>query len=319
MKFLFKFLIGIVVFIVIIVIAGVILINLTPAQVGIADVELFEGKTIRDIGLADVKFIEMYKFFRSLLKPDESKIVKNGYDAESETPKAEENLGGSSIDEGGTINYAAVLSGEVTYDQKYLLTYDDTTLACILHLMIGDAEDATDNEGVKFLRDIDADCEEISITKSEGKNLLRIVVSVNLSEMKSDVEAQLGSMASFVSLPDKIYLVSYQEITVTNEGLIVCTSKDLRINDMDNAVANAIFSVLASKAGESGEGGDVAVINQKVGEAFAEIVKNLGKVGTADADETTLVISDLSSIAYGAAGVLEHKLMLVTYIESDIA
>ena len=57
MKCLGKVLISILVIVIVIVVAGAIVLNLTPEQLGFADMELFEGQTLRDLGLANVKLI----------------------------------------------------------------------------------------------------------------------------------------------------------------------------------------------------------------------------------------------------------------------
>ena len=55
----------------ILVIAFAVVINLTPRQLGIADLKI-EGKTVEAMGIADTKIVDIYKSVKSLSKVNES-------------------------------------------------------------------------------------------------------------------------------------------------------------------------------------------------------------------------------------------------------
>lgn len=58
----------------ILVIAFAVVINLTPRQLGIADLKI-EGKTVEEMGIADTKIVDIYKSVKSLSKVNESDVV----------------------------------------------------------------------------------------------------------------------------------------------------------------------------------------------------------------------------------------------------
>lgn len=325
MKGCIKGLIGLVVAIVLLVVVVVVLLNvLTPATVGLADIEVYNGQTLRDMGLADVKFIEIYKLFKSIMNPNDEAIVKNGYNAETEKAASYDNLADSSLEkkENGEIIYTSLLSEPAIYSSELLLTYNDTTLGYIFNQMIqqGVAEGSESSEasdGISFLKEINATIREVTLTKTDGGATLRMVLSVDISSFKTQIEEAIpGGLGKMLKIPDTVYIVSYLDLTVGEDGVIVCTSRDLRINDADNAIATAIFKVLASQASSATEGevsaedaSDTIVINEQIGNAFSTVVSNLGKVGTASVNASGKVTGDK---VLGNGGLYNGKLTLIT-------
>ncbi len=324
---LLKIVITIVVIVALIGGAVLVVLNLTPAKLGLADTEIYEGQTLRTMGLADAKLLDIIKFIKSFETVNEDDIVKNKPNAEADGLAAKNNTQGSSIPvdgETGEPDYSAILSGEVTYDAHYRISYNDTTLAYIFSEIVSKANDeASADDSLKYLADLGADFEEITIAKlPDGKAELRLVASINLSSIKAEVENALGPLGSIINIPEKVYLVSYQTIEVesvgTEEikaGVIKCTSKELRINDQNNAVASAIFAVLAAKASDESEentGNNVDTVNGKIGEGFSSFVSNLGKVGTADVAEDGKTVT--GNTVYGNDGMSDHVLTLITNV-----
>lgn len=82
--------------VVIAVIAFVVVINLTPRQLGLQGLEI-SGETIEDMGLADLKIKDIYKSINNLSKVKEEDIVQNSYDDTEQKGKAKDNFGGSSL------------------------------------------------------------------------------------------------------------------------------------------------------------------------------------------------------------------------------
>lgn len=318
---LLKFLITIVVIVALIAVAAIVVINLTPDQLGLADIEIFDGNTLRDLGLHDVKLKDLYGEFMAIMEPDAEKIVTNGYDKKTETTVASGNVDKSSIKEkaDGTPDYSSIVSEPLTYDKKYLLEYKDTTLAYVFNAVIADSADAAegagaDTESLDYLRSLGIEIDEVTIVAGGATNTLRIVASIDLTSIKSEVETALGALASYVTLPERVYIVSYSEISADADGKVVTVSKSLKINDADNKIADAIFKVLADKAAEmtEGEAGDVNdsdYVNGKVGEAFSEFMTRLGKVGTATVDGDGVVTGDE---VLGSQGISNHKITVIT-------
>ena len=278
-------LITILVLVIVVVGAGLIVLNMTPADLGIADVELFDGETLTTLGLADVKLKEIPAFIKDIMNVEEDKIVTNA-PKEEDKVAAENKIAGSSVqmkEDGVTIDYSSIVTDKIIYPTKQTIEYDDTTLAYIFNQMISDGAESSD-DAIEFLQEIDASINEVTISKSEEGSSLRLVASIDLTSMTEELVSALkeAGVGSFIKLPEKAYLVSYSSITINEEGLVT-TSQSLKINDSDNPISKAIMKVLAKKANETAqeEGQQVDtnanVVNDKIGEAFVSIVSNLGK------------------------------------------
>jgi len=219
-------------------------------------------------------------------------------------------------DNEGDIDYVSIANAAVIYDNEYLLTYDDTTIAYIFHSMVTGAYEASDDEdSMEFLRKIGADIKEVTIAKDTEGTTLRVVIKIDLTSLKTQIQSALGSVASYLPVPSSVFIVSYSTLTADENGLIVTTGSSIKINDTDNAVSAAIFSVLASEAENQGGESDTALINDKMGEAFAVVIKHLGKVGTANTDTNGIVVPGTKVL--GETGVSDHALTLITNTEEN--
>ena len=320
---LIKLLIAILVIAVVLGIAVAIILNMTPDQLGIADVDI-NGTTLREMGLADVKMKEVLKFVKDVLNADSAKIVQNPYSSETEKTTSENNLQsavnvGSS--ESGGLVYSDILKDKVVYDEEYFYEYKDTTLAYIFQSILDEGEAAVseDNGAIDFLREINGKVDEISIYSSGNGYELRTVFSIDVSEFKSEIESLIP--IKIVKIPDRIYLVSYSSVGADSDGRLVTDGRAIRINDVDSVVADAIFKVLSDAADESVDTdedlGDENTVNDLIGEGFAAVVANLGKVGVAAFDPETRLVTGETSL--GAEGIKDHALTVVTYTSSDVA
>lgn len=304
--------IGIVLVIAIIVIAAVAVLNMTPAKLGFADTKIMGEQSLRDLGFADTSIWNIIKSIKSFAKVDEKAIVTNGYDTTLDKESADSNLANSNLpkDGEGNIDYVSIASGNVIYDNEYLFTYSDTTIAYIFHSMITSANSSAEGDSMKYLRDINADISEVTITKDGENTNLRIVVKIDLSSLKTKIKSSLGGAANLLPIPDKVFIVSYSTMTATDEGIITTTGQSIKINDTDNAISAAIFRVLANEAEDRGAQTDTEFVNGKVGAAFSEVISHLGKVGIADVDTNGIVIASTKQL--GAGGIFNHSLKLIT-------
>lgn len=320
---LIKLLIAILVIAVVLGIAVAIILNMTPDQLGIADVDI-NGTTLREMGLADVKMKEVFKFVKDVLNADSAKIVQNPYSPETEKTTSENNLQsavnvGSS--ESGGLVYSDILKDKVVYDEEYFYEYKDTTLAYIFQSILDEGEAAVseDNGAIDFLREINGKVDEISIYSSGNGYELRTVFSIDVSGFRSEIESLIP--IKIVKIPDRIYLVGYSAIAADSDGRLVTDGRAIRINDVDSVVADAIFKVLSDAADESVDTdedlGDENTVNDLIGEGFAAVVANLGKVGVAAFDPETRLVTGETSL--GAEGIKDHALTVVTYTSSDVA
>lgn len=320
--------ITLVVIILIAVIGVTVVLNMTPEKLGIADMELFDGETLRSLGLAEVKIKEVFNLLKSIMdEPDEATIVTNKFDEQAEQSTTNNAVSGSNIvKEDGSIDYVAMLENKVVYPEEKLITYNDTTLAYIFNQMIADGS-ADSDEAIKFIKELNAVINEVSIIKAGDATTLRIVASISTGSIAEEVNATLkengaGFVANMFKLPEKIYLVSYLNLSANEQGELVTSSQSIKINDTDNAVSEAIFKVLSKKAEEVAEdegqevNTDRNVVNSKIGEAFVAIVKNLGKVGTAQTVEGSDVVVN-GTVTLGNGGIYNGYLTLITHTENE--
>ncbi len=276
------------VIIIIAIVGAVVFVNLTPAQLGIADEPIFGEESLRSLGLADVKLKDLYKSLTELLEePNEGDIVLNPVDTTVESDKADNAVAGSSITfkENGETDYSSIATGKLTYTESKPIDYFDTTLAYIFNQMIHDGVEGEET-AINFLREINATINEVTITKTPEsvKADLRIVASIELATLAGDVQAELEEMGvgDIFSLPNKVYVVSYSQMDVV-DGVLVTTSQSLKINDSDNPLSKAIFKALSNKVEETAQDNGATVnteenaVNNEIGKAFVTVVTNLGK------------------------------------------
>lgn len=321
LKFLFKAIIlPIIVFVLVVGIAVLVVGNMTPTQLGVADLEFAEGMSITSLGFADTKIFDIIKMFRTLFaEPNLADIVSNPPDEEVEGPIVEGNLSGSALGTGGTIDYLAIADNEVVYDDEYLYEYNDTTLAYMLNQIIkqgsAQAGEGGDQEAAQAFKDINANVEEIIINVEGSERTMRFVISINVTSLIAEATAQANNPAiefALNRLPEKVYMVSDFTLSADANGKLVMTSEALRINDQENAISELLLGILAGKVeGEGGEGGEnTNVINDGFAEIVTKLVGNLGKVGTATKDSNNVVTG---GIVLGSEGIMDGKISVITY------
>lgn len=286
----------------ILVIAFAVVINLTPRQLGIADLKI-EGKTVEEMGIADTKIVDIYKSVKSLSKVNESDVVTNTYDEEQEKDKSQDKFSGSSLD--GKDDYSSIISGKVEYDTKKIVEYDDVTLAYIFNNAVQNGADSS-SDAVKVLKDANVVVKEITIGVSDGKGTMRIVSMVELGQYKSDIENALGAAKALFKVPEKVYIVSEISFTVDEtNGKMISKSESVCVNgNNDDPVTKAILNVIVGKIDGVNS---VDGLNEKLGEAVSAVTYNLGGIGGVAMDENIYV--------YGICGVKDHKLSLVTHVK----
>lgn len=307
MKFIGKLLISLLIIIVIVAIIFVVLINLTPRQLHINEIKIADT-SLEELGLSDVKLIDIYKSFKNLGKTNESDVVKNGYNEEEEKTNADKATEGSSLE--GKDNYSSILTDKVTYPKALLVEYKDTTLACMLDNAIKNAAPGS-SDAAKALKDANITIKEMTVAKNTEEATIRLVCLVDLSQFKDQIEGNLGAAKSFIKVPEKVYLVSDLKIAeITDAGKMVLASKDVCINgNNDDPVSKAIMNVMCDVAGFS----SVDDINAKLGDALADVIGNLGKIGTASTTNGNEVVD--GTILIGMNGISDHKVQVITYTE----
>lgn len=314
---LIKLLITIVVIVALIGIAVAVVVNMTPNKLGFGDLKIGET-TLDEMGLGDVKIKEMFKLIKTLAKPDEKAILDKPFHAAVDQPKLEGNLAESNIGTlgNGEPDYGILLNRQVTYPKQYMYRYDDTTLAYLFNAMVMQQRKTGDsgNEGVEFLKSLNANVTQISMNVTNGQATLKIVVSIDISSMASEIESGLGFASRFVKIPKTVYLVSELGLTADVQGILSTTSKSLTVNGTENEVADVILNTLMKNAGSDFEIEEdcKAQINRYVGQSFTTVVGNLGKVGKALVSVGTEVEAD-DPVEYGAIGLENGGLYVITH------
>lgn len=307
MKILLKIFISLLVIVIVLAIVFVVLIHLTPRQYHIENMKI-GNDTIEELGLADTKIIDIYKSIKNMGKAKESDVVHNGINEEEDKAAAKDNMQGSSL--ANKDDYTDAVKGHVTYDVQRLVSYDDTTIAYILDNIVQNADESS-SDAVKALHDANLSVKELTITLVEGKGHMRVVSYMDLSKYQDDIKEALGSAAGILPIPKYTYLVSDFSFTVAAlNGKMETTSEGVCINgNNDDPVSKAILKVIGNMAG----GEDIDSLNGKLGQAIAQVVENLGMIGTASTVGDTNVVNPLT-INIGIGGVQEHKLTLITHI-----
>lgn len=328
LKFLFKAIVLPIIVIVLIVGIGVVVLgSMTPAQLGVADLEFAEGVSIRSMGFADMKIFDIIKEFKNLFsEPNLEDIVSNAPDPEVEEPIVELNLGlnsGASVSVGGEIDYLEIAENAVIYDEELLLEYNDTTIAFLINEIISAGSEQAGEEGeeeaVEAFKELNAKVEEIIINVEGTERTMRFVISLNIETMIQEATEQADNPAlnfALRAVPSKVYMVSDLLVSADANGKLVFVSEDLRINDQDNQISEIILGLLSEMIDSENpeEGSAEEVINKGFGEIVGHVVGNLGKVGTADANESTHVIT--GNIQLGNEGILDGKITVITYTEA---
>lgn len=309
MKALKVILITIAAIVVLAVGAVVVVINLTPNQLGAGELEIAEGYTLKNLGLDDTKIITIIKTIKNVLTPDEKAILTNQPNDEEEKSNVESSFANATVPtkEDGTTDYTSLLTTELIYDDEYLIEYKDTTLCYIFDQVVKQSADSSDDESIKFIKSLNGSIESFTISYADGKYTARTVVGLDTASFKKEIEDNLGDAKSLVSVPNRVYLVSYLNLTANDSGLLVTTHQSIVINDDDSPVSQAIFKVLI---GSVSENSDEGALNELIGDALESVVKNLGSVGSATVDSSNKVTADKT---LGTTGLKANALTVITH------
>jgi len=299
MKGLFKLIIGLVVFIVfsliVLLVVGIILVNMTPNKLKVGNKTIINGKSCNDLGIGDVKIKTMINDFNEI--KDKKNVVINPYDeaaAKSEITPILDTLG---YVNDGVIDYQKLYEEGIDASAEYYIEFSDKSVAYILNNSIsyftGEAETLTN---FKF---------EISeVTFYGNKKELRAVYKLDISDFKKKLEKTIPSFVSrFIGMPKEVYFVCYYGVDVTTEGVLDLEYKNIYINDVDTPFANAILLAFST------EENDLAGYGDQLGKALSDAVSYLGKIGVAEVDSSNHIISGTEQ--YGVSGYKDGKIGLI--------
>lgn len=291
----------------------------TPNTFGLGGLDLGFG-TLEELGLADKNFATLFTDLMDVFKePKEEDIVTNGFDDETEAPKAENNLRNSAISsvvDGETvISYADLLStegGPILYDQEYLLRYDDHTLGYIFNQALKETQDKErENSDLGPLGQFKIVINEVSlyndkITVDEVEQdsvTLKVVASFNIAGIKEELFKDVPGFISNI-IPSNLYVVSQMTLTATNEGVLSTASKAFNINGKDSQMSEVIIKALAHAIDE-GTTDETATMNSMIGGVVTGAIAKLGRVGTATVNSSNVVTGDINLGNSGIKGADE--------------
>ena len=286
--------------IVLLVATVVVVLNMTPNNMGLGDIEITNGKTFNDYGLGDIKFIDIIKEIYSLKDVQESDVVKNGYNEETESSNASTALSNSNFT---GENYTSLVENKVEYDNQYVIEYNDKTIAYIFNKIITDGVDT--NDTFKELKELNVEIRELTIYENADHTYnIRIVVKFNVQY----VVDQMASVNAAALLPEGIYLVYNAPVTANAEGELVIGDGTFTVNGDENT---PLFAGLLNIVNDLYS---LNTLASNVADGVEMVVGNLGKVGTATANEEHVAVE--STIVYGSSGIAAHKITIITYVQA---
>lgn len=287
------------VILVLIVAAVVVVLNLTPAQLHFADVQLLEGISLADYGLGDVKLIKIINGAKGLATK-ENKVVSNGYNAETAGTAANALFAGSNYAD--TTDYSGLLNSDALYDKTYVRSASDTTLAYVLNNALGKSYSGSEGSSVLAVR-------EVTVAKTDDGANMRVVLGLNTTQFVSALGtvADTASKAN-ISVPEYCYVVCTADFTVgtadaqagkvvfSNCAASLAGNAENPLNDLVLGLVDKAFGFAVEEAAQS----DV-VFSQNVFDKVASTINHIGAVGTASTDPTTGVAMGTKN--YGMSGV----------------
>ena len=295
--------------------------GMTFDELGIADEELFEGQTLRTLGLADVKVRDALAALRELFEPvNESDIVTNPFDPVQSAANVDDQLGGILPSEGGELDFGPIFEDQITTGtDRYLVTLQDTDIAYILNTVLEEA----DSEEIENVEAIPFEVKEVTI---QGDSVygysVKIIFKIDLTEFTSEILQEVPSYAvgAAGAIPDAFYLTAINDITVDSEGILTTSANDIYLNQGQNNILNQLIFGILSEAMQEEGGGEEEVTDALVdalGEGFRLMINNIGEVGTADTIANNLV-DDHSSIDLGEIGVSAGQISMITRMDEII-
>ncbi len=264
--------------ILIVVIAVIVFLNLTPRTFGL-ETQTIGGKTIEQMEVADIKFFNIIKSIRGMndVKEDEiivSKIDENGTNAESK-------LAGSNL--ASSKDYKSLLTNGLTYNDELTLEFSDKTLGYMLNeaVKIGPNGEKSGIREVLYMQDYKLDIKEFTITKAGENGKLRIVASMDTTKYKEDLESILGFMSFILDAPESVYLVLEYDVTASDNAVSLTNTKMCINDDTEDVVVCAILNASATDYGDGGSD-EFESLKANMASRIAKFINSLGKINALD-------------------------------------
>lgn len=302
------------VFAVLIATAVIVLLNMTPAKLHVADKSI-AGTSFEENGLADVKFIKIFNGLRGLSKKEKS-VVKNGYTATEAKTAAEEFFANSNYADAS--NYAALLQTSAEYNRHYMRVMADTTLAYILNDAVASLYEMTLSDGTATPA---LTVKEVTVNKSinadeQQVGNIRLVVGVPAQTFLGGI-AGIVDKVKVIKLPEYVYLVFNATFTVgvdgTGRGKMIIGDVSGSIGGDENNALNAVlFNRIASAMGLEGDDGETAIGDM----LFSKVTDVVGHIGFISQVKTSSpATGEVISEEMGIGGIEANKITFSVYKE----
>ncbi len=292
-KKLFKLVITLAIIVVIAIVAIVIVGNLKVSTLGLDTLEIAEGVTMADAGLADEKFFVVIKSAWSLCRADEKDYVVNPYDVDD---REDVNEIFSLLPQiNGVPKYAALLSSPAVLNKGngYLYRIEEGMLTYVLEQVFASSDTSLNQLSALGLR-----AKSVVIDKDDMT--LKTAFGVDVTAISST----LPDIKVF-NWPETAYLNFSAKMSVDNEGRLTLSDRAVDINGLDEASSNAIVTALYKIAHSDVEGDYIATIKDTVGDTVETVIGNIGRIGNASIDGASQMITISESKEYGAKGILD--------------
>lgn len=274
MKTLLKILLRIIIVILVIslIVVGVSYF-VTPAMVGVDDLEV-SGYSLGSAGLADTTFFDIGKTLVSLYFGDHTMDYE--YDSTEAEESLEEKFGSNYQHELETLLYS-----KLSYGESVSADFSGDEIAFASSLAFESATTGiygTQKEVIAFFQDAGAKFVEMQVTQNGDQITVSAVVEM---ELDASQVAEINSY-NVLDIGDKVYIMFDCEYILEDGALVAVESENstISLNNMSTvATSIAAGSLLSLAEDEVYDGATyTAEINTAISELIAKTINNLGTV-----------------------------------------
>ncbi len=273
-----------------------------------SEIPFLEGFTFEDFDVdpTETTVFDLVNIVLALsdgLSVDESEIVTNPA-TENDKTQIENKLDGQIGMSGGQKDYLSILTTPVVSSELSQVEYTPNEIAALCNLMIEQATDLTDGD-LKFLADLNATVVEISLLSNEGAKQVKIIISLDISEIKAEIDQELPAFIAN-KLSNTLYLtcVGTSQVDTTN-GELTTTSAQVVLNSYTQEQSDLILGVVANIANWQTDQDASTAIGNSICQVFDTIINNLGKVGLLEESESTYT-ADAIDVENGKIKLISH-------------
>lgn len=266
---------------------AVLLLNLSPKQLGIADEEILNGKSIADMDLQDVKLIEALPIAKSLCS-DNSKLIDY-------PPQKQDVIAVDSVFTDSSLTtliqplYSSLIYRTARFNSRNHLVLTDKQLAALINKVIqqtptdpvlstiGDLLEFLQSSVLKdvlyYLEYYEVTFEQLKLVDCANTARMQIALSMNISQYVDGV-----SLPLFGKMNGKIYALLDYSADVSIGGKLRLKDATLSVNgknaELSERLLNGLFIALA---GDS-EPMTVATVTDGIALFIRTVLEHVGKL-----------------------------------------